>query len=187
MNENNSKNINKDEYKKEEKKRPGVQPVKKAPQMAIFVWLLIFLSLGILFAYNRTKKDFAEWDQSNFEKELACNANREHMLCYQFKGIDNKWNQSATTSFTPFKWLHLPESKLSMTVGSADGRTWIDVTARAFAKFVWLELKSKDAIFSDNAFDLLSGETRRVWIERGESNPDVIRRELNLSSFRDTF
>jgi cell division protease FtsH len=71
MNENNSKNINKDEYKKEEKKKPGVQPVKKAPQMAIFVWLLIFLSLGILFAYNRTKKDFAEWDQSNFEKELT--------------------------------------------------------------------------------------------------------------------
>ena len=71
MNENNSKKINKDEYKKEEKRKPGVQPVKKAPQMAIFVWLLIFLSLGILFAYNRNKKDFAEWDQSGFEKELA--------------------------------------------------------------------------------------------------------------------
>ncbi len=71
MNENNSKKINKDEYKKEEKRKPGVQPVKKAPQMAIFVWLLIFLSLGILFAYNHNKKDFAEWDQSGFEKELA--------------------------------------------------------------------------------------------------------------------
>ena len=72
MNENNSKNINKDEYKKEEKKKkPGIQPVKKAPQMAIFVWLLIFLSLGILFAYNHNKKDFAEWDQSVFEKELV--------------------------------------------------------------------------------------------------------------------
>jgi cell division protease FtsH len=75
MNENSSKNINKDEYKKEEekkkKKRPGIQPVKTAPQMAIFVWLLIFLSLGILFAYNHNKKDSAEWDQSVFEKELA--------------------------------------------------------------------------------------------------------------------
>ncbi|MFA6291836.1 MAG: ATP-dependent zinc metalloprotease FtsH [Victivallales bacterium] len=71
MNENNSKKINKDEYKKDEKKKPAVQPVKKAPQMAIFVWLLIFLSLGILFAYNHNKKDFAEWDQSSFEKELA--------------------------------------------------------------------------------------------------------------------
>ena len=123
----------------------------------------------------------------NFEKELAGNANREHMLCYQFKGIDKKWNHSATTSFTPFKWLNLPETKLSRTVGGADGRTWIDVTASAFAKFVWLELKSHDAIFSDNAFDLLPGETRRVWIERGESNPDVIQRELKLSSLRDTF
>ena len=74
MSENNSKNINKEEYKKEEekKKKPGFQPVKKAaPQMAIFVWLLIFLSLGLLFVYNHNKKDFAEWDQSSFEKELA--------------------------------------------------------------------------------------------------------------------
>jgi cell division protease FtsH len=71
MNENSSKNYNKNEYKKEEKKKQGGQPVKKAPPMAIFVWLLIFLSLGILFTYSHNKKDSTEWDQSTFEKELA--------------------------------------------------------------------------------------------------------------------
>ncbi|HBC85872.1 MAG TPA: cell division protein FtsH [Lentisphaeria bacterium] len=39
--------------------------------MAIFVWLLIFLSLGVLFVYNHNKKDLTEWEQTKFEKELA--------------------------------------------------------------------------------------------------------------------
>ena len=122
-----------------------------------------------------------------FVTELAGIANREHVLWYQFTGTDERWNQSATTSFTPFKWLSLPDPKLSVKVGRSDGRVWIEVTARAFAKFVWLDLKAGDAVFSDNAFDLCAGETRRVWIARGESDLKVIQKERSVLSLWDTF
>ncbi len=75
-----NKNINNNEYKHEERKRQGSSqqppssappPQRKPPQMAIFVWLLIFLSLAILFIYNHNKKEFTDWEQTKFEKELA--------------------------------------------------------------------------------------------------------------------
>ncbi len=71
-----NKDFSKDDYKKKEEKKsppPPQQsaPARKTPQMAIFVWLLIFLSLGILFVYNHSRKEYAEWEQTRFEKELA--------------------------------------------------------------------------------------------------------------------
>jgi len=71
---NGNKDYNKDNNVKEDKKKPSPPPpssARKTPQMAIFVWLLIFLSLGVLFVYNHNKKDFSEWEQTKFEKELS--------------------------------------------------------------------------------------------------------------------
>ncbi len=72
-------NSNKDDYKKKEENKksppPPTQPVlpssRKTPQMAIFVWLLVFLSLGVLFVYNHSRKEYNEWEQTKFEKELS--------------------------------------------------------------------------------------------------------------------
>jgi cell division protease FtsH len=40
-------------------------------QMALVVWLLIFLGLGVFVLFNHSSEKIAKWPQSKFEKELA--------------------------------------------------------------------------------------------------------------------
>ena len=42
----------------------------KKYQIALLVWLLIFLGLGIFFTVNHNVKKVTKWSQSTFEKEL---------------------------------------------------------------------------------------------------------------------
>ncbi len=52
---------------KSEKKNKSERP----PQMAILVWLLIFVSLAVIFIYNYNRSEYDELDQSTFENYLS--------------------------------------------------------------------------------------------------------------------
>lgn len=39
--------------------------------MAILIWLMIFISLAVIFIYNYNKVEYEEWDQSVFEENLS--------------------------------------------------------------------------------------------------------------------
>ncbi len=45
------------------------QPGKKT-QVAVIVWLLIFMGMGVLFVFTQTRKEITVWSQSKFENEL---------------------------------------------------------------------------------------------------------------------
>ncbi|HPN84989.1 MAG TPA: ATP-dependent zinc metalloprotease FtsH [Victivallales bacterium] len=44
---------------------------ERTPQIAMMIWILIFISLGTIFIYNFNKTEYEEWEQSRFEEELA--------------------------------------------------------------------------------------------------------------------
>ena len=47
----------------------GALPPRK-PQMALVIWMLIFITMGVMLIYNNTKNKYATWNQDQFEKEL---------------------------------------------------------------------------------------------------------------------
>ncbi len=50
---------------------PDKQASKRGrPQIAFFIWMLVFIALGVVFFYTQHRKDYAEWDQKKFEEEL---------------------------------------------------------------------------------------------------------------------
>jgi beta-mannosidase len=51
-----------------------------------------------------------------------------------------------------------------------DGQNyWIEVSAERLAKNIMLDFPTADGQFSDNYFDLLPGETRRITFKPGKS------------------
>ncbi len=74
MHENNNKN-NESQKKDFNPKKLDSKPEKsdspgKKSQIALIVWLFIFLGLGVFFIYNHNSGKVTEWAQSEFEKEL---------------------------------------------------------------------------------------------------------------------
>ncbi|MBN1864520.1 MAG: ATP-dependent zinc metalloprotease FtsH [Victivallales bacterium] len=49
---------------------PPLNQPGKRPQIAVVVWLLIFVGMGILFVFTQTRKEITVWTQSKFESEL---------------------------------------------------------------------------------------------------------------------
>jgi len=74
--------------------------------------------------------------------------------------------------FQPVKSLSLPKDPgLRTNVGlMEDGQNyWIEVSAERLAKNIMLDFPTADGQFSDNYFDLLPGETRRITFKPGKS------------------
>jgi len=74
MNDNtqdNKDNKNKNfDPKKPNQQNNSPAPAGKKSQMAVIVWLLIFVAMGIVFVVSQTKKDLVTWNMDQFENEL---------------------------------------------------------------------------------------------------------------------
>lgn len=78
-----------------------------------------------------------------------------------FRDLDDK-QYKANYFFTTPKELNLSHD-ISVDVSKvSDGEYEIELKAHKLAKNVWLQLDRKDAVFSDNYFDLLAGEFRVI-------------------------
>ncbi len=69
---------------------------------------------------------------------------------------------SALVTFVPNKHLILCDPQLSGAVGWQDDSLEIVISAQSLARFVEVELEGADAVFSDNYFDVMPGETVTV-------------------------
>jgi len=49
--------------------KDSIPPGKKS-QIAVVVWLLIFVAIGVFFVVSQTRKETTQWSQSDFENEL---------------------------------------------------------------------------------------------------------------------
>jgi beta-mannosidase len=94
-------------------------------------------------------------------------------------------------TFVKTRDLALPAPELAVSVAPHEGGATVKVTARRFARAVWLSTTGTDGFFSDNFFDLLPGETATVeWTSAPGSAPDVAAKlgsMLHATSVRDTY
>ena len=79
--------------------------------------------------------------------------------------------------------LALPPPELQVAVEAHDGGASVRVTARRFARAVYLSTSDGHGAFSDNFFDLLPGGSfgNRVPIDRGKVGPLVKERPVNIN------
>ena len=80
--------------------------------------------------------------------------------------------------FLPAKDLNLPEAKISKTITKTDSGFLIELSADKLAKNVYLSIWRVKAFFQDNYFDLLPGETKKIFCR---SNLDLQTFEKNLT------
>ena len=91
-----------------------------------------------------------------------------------------------TALFAPEKDLVLPKTQVDMHVRVNGGVAELTLTAKQYARFLQLHSKTNPMPFSDNFFDLLPGETKRVLFPVPEGmTADRLQNDLTLFSAGD--
>ncbi|MCX7842373.1 MAG: glycoside hydrolase family 2 protein, partial [Clostridia bacterium] len=103
---------------------------------------------------------------------------RNHYL--EFSLSDGKILSEGTVLFVPAKHFEFKEPGLKTQVEEQQDRYAITVTSEAFAKFIELDLKSADAVFSDNYFDLSAGSIKNIFVMK-----ENISKALSLEEFEE--
>ncbi|HEX9013659.1 MAG TPA: glycoside hydrolase family 2 protein, partial [Anaerolineaceae bacterium] len=91
-------------------------------------------------------------------------------------------------TFVPNKHLDLRDPRLEMSVRQVDGQLEIRVTAHSAARFIELDFRGTDAVFSDNYFDLPANRSRtiHVSIPQGISAAEA-QAQLQMRSLFDSY
>ncbi len=91
-----------------------------------------------------------------------------------------------TVLFDKEKNLALPKTQVDMHVRVSDGAAQIELTAKRYTRFLQVHSKSNLLPFSDNFFDLLPGETKRiVQPVRSGVTAEQVKNDLELFSAGD--
>lgn len=123
---------------------------------------------------NTSEKVFGraldEWADENQRKE-----------CFLLLTLNDKSGHEIARRvhfFVPTKELKLPETAVKYTVKLQDGRCEVTLDSRRLAKDIFVQIPIQGARFSDNFFDLLPGETKKITITSPElrkgDKPEII-------------
>ncbi len=93
--------------------------------------------------------------------------------------VDYETVSSGTVLFVKEKHFEFIHPELSLAVREEATQFIIEVTSKAFARFVELDLKEIDCRFSDNYFDLSAGEVKIIAIEKTR-----LSRQLTLAEMK---
>ena len=88
--------------------------------------------------------------------------------------------------FNKTKDLELPRTNVSMKVKQSDGKCEVTLSSSKLAKDVFIQIPVQGARFSDNFFDLLPGENKKITI----TSPDIKKGEqqnITVKHVRDTY
>jgi beta-mannosidase len=98
---------------------------------------------------------------------------------------------SGTVLFVKSKHFAFSDPKISFNVQEESDTFELDVLSETFARFVELNLKDADAIFSDNYFDLSGGTPKHIVIFKQDISRNITLEELKnnlvIRSLFDTF
>lgn len=113
---------------------------------------------------------------------------RSTFLEYHFV-IENTVISEGTVCFVKYKHFSFEKPDIKTKIWNDNGRLKVTVSAEHFAKFVRLDLKETDAVFSDNYFDLVGGEEKTVSILRAEQTltTETLKKQLTVTSLFDTY
>ncbi len=104
-------------------------------------------------------------------------AERQLYLEYSLT-IDGKDISCGTVLFTKAKYFEFLKPDISVAVKEEDDRFVLSLTSKAFAKYVELDMKECDGIFSDNYFDLSAGEARVIELKKESMSGSLSLEEL---------
>ncbi len=88
--------------------------------------------------------------------------------------------------FNRVKDLDLPVTDLEYSIAKADGQYVVELKTDALAKNVYLSSEGSEGFFSDNYFDMLPGEKRKITFTSGNAN-EAFERNLKILTLRDTY
>jgi beta-mannosidase len=117
-------------------------------------------------------------EELDFSKEMPGKAEmRKHYLEFSFVS-EGKVISEGSTLFVRPKHFDFLNPEINFKVEEQENNFVITVSAEAYGKFVELDLKNSDCIFSDNYFDISKGADRIIYV-----NKDSLDRELSLEQF----
>ncbi|MEE4194010.1 MAG: glycoside hydrolase family 2 protein, partial [Anaerolineae bacterium] len=137
--------------------RPYVINERREPWQGTLTWTLETLSGEIVksgekeisaapLAVVRLKLfDFSGSLQSHGKEQLVFTASLKE---------GNQRTAWQTALFSLEKKMEFPDHGLEWTLTQDNGSVAINLSAKAFARFVWLDVEGADVVFSDNSFDL---------------------------------
>jgi beta-mannosidase len=91
---------------------------------------------------------------------------------------EGKTVRTATLLFVKPKHYEFLDPSLSVDVGEQEDRFLLQLSAKAYAKYVELDLAQADCVFSDNYFDLSAGQERVIEVRKDRVTPRLSLKEL---------
>ena len=124
------------------------------------------------------RKPLSEWVTSEHRKNS--------FLLLALKDKTGKKIAEEVYFFNKTKDLELPQTNVSMKVKQSDGKCEVTLSSSKLAKDVFIQIPVQGARFSDNFFDLLPGENKKITI----TSPDIKKGEqqnITVKHVRDTY
>lgn len=120
----------------------------------------------------------AEYFLTLTPEETGISQSEKNISYIEFALTENGTVLSANTSMLVRpKQFGFVDPKLTFSVKDCGERFEINVGASAFAKGVWLDLKTADCVFSDNFFDL-HGDSRTITVDKSTLSADLAEAEF---------
>ncbi|MDH6369939.1 beta-mannosidase [Paenibacillus sp. PastF-3] len=120
----------------------------------------------------------AEFEQLDFGHILDTKGKkRETYLEYAFE-VDGERKSGGTVLFVKPKHFSFVDPELDAVLTEEEEQFIITVKAKTYARFVGLDFKERDAIFSDNYFDMSGGTTRSITIAKKDLDKPATVEEL---------
>jgi len=140
---------------------------------------------GTLLADLDFEREVAEPpDRRTYRKESYENR-RQYYVAYRLMQGERELS-SNVSFFVPPKYLALRPPDLRVDARRVNDRRIVEITAKRFAAFVHVGLREGYALFTDNDFHLLPGETRRIEVVSSEVPDDQIGARLFARSLIDS-
>jgi hypothetical protein len=140
---------------------------------------------GALLAELDFTKEISESDGRRTYRKESYENRRRHYVEYRLVQGDRPLS-SNVSFFVPAKYLALEPPDLRVTIRKVEGRRVVDVTAQRFAAFVHVGVRDGYALFSDNDFHVLPGETRRLEVVSSDVPDDEVGARLFARSLIDS-
>lgn len=119
--------------------------------------------------------------------EWADEAQRKE--CYLLLSLKDRHGKEITRDihyFLPTKDLNLPQTTVNSKLKVQDGRCEVTLSASKLAKDIFVQIPYQGARFTDNFFDLLPGETRKIVITSPEIKKGITP-EITIKHIRETY
>lgn len=158
-------------------------------------WALMDVKSNII---QKTEKDIQidalsskEFENLNFAEKLnSKQLLRNTYLEYSFL-VENDIVSSGTVLFVRAKHFNFVNPEITTEVSEENDKFIVLVRSKAFARFVELNLKEADAVFSDNFFDLSAGNARKIEIRKERLSKNLslneLKSQLTVRSLIDTY